>query len=181
MPYFAAALTHSRSGWDATELDLGEVEDFIELADLLRELDDKADTALLFVEEDDIYVAIVRVDGADDPRVFVSDVRAGEESRIAALLLDEIGTPAPAPLLVEDELVELVDDDAAEEAVEDDDNAASTDVVPAGDSDVMADLGTPAAALLALCAHEGMLPADVITSVCEKAGCVDELEEVRGG
>jgi hypothetical protein len=26
-----------------------------------------------------------------------------------------------------------------------------------------------------------MLPADVIYALCEKAGCVDVLEEVRGG
>lgn len=176
MPYFAAALARRPSGWSATELDLDEVEDFAELTDVLRDLDDKADNTLLFLEEDDVYVAIVRVDGADDPRVFVSDVRAGEESRIATMLLEEVGTPEPAPLLVDEEILDEVDG-----VVEDDDSVESTDIVPAGDSDLLADLGTPSARLLALCAQEGSLPADVITAVSAQAGCLDELEEIRGG
>ena len=175
MPYFAAALAHTRTGWRATELDLDEVEDSAELIDLLRDLDDQAERTLLFLEEDDVYVAIVRVDDAEDPRVFVSDIRAGEESRIAAMLLEEAGRPEPASFLVEEEILDDV------EAVVSDDAVQSTDVLPAGDSDLLADLGTPSADLLRLCAHEGLLPADVITAVSEKAGCLNELEEIRGG
>lgn len=174
MPYFAAALARCPSGWSATELDLDEVEDFADLSDILRDLDDDANKTLLFLEEDDVYVAIVRVDGADDARVFVSDIRAGEESRIAAMLLEEAGTPEPVPFVVDEDAL----DDTA--AAADDDAVESTDVVPAGDSDLLADLGTPSGDLLALCAHEGMLPADVITEVAKRAGCVDELEEIRG-
>ena len=174
MPYFAAALARTPSGWTAEELDLDEVEEFSDLVDLLRDVDDKADTTLLFLEEDDVYVAIVRVDSVEDPRVFVSDSRAGEESRIAALLLDETGKPEPAPLVVEEEIL-----DEPGEGAEDDDGLASTDVVPAGDADLLSDLGTPADELLALCAHEGLLPADVITAAAERAGCLTELEELR--
>ncbi|MGB9378547.1 MAG: tRNA adenosine deaminase-associated protein [Mycobacteriales bacterium] len=174
MPYFAAALGRRASGWSATEVDLDEVETFADLSDMLRDLDEKADSTVLFLEEDDVYVAIVRVDGTDDPRVFVSDVRAADESRLATLLLDEVGTPEPVPFVVDDDL-----DESDSEA--DDDETESIDVVPAGDADLMADLGTPSAALLALCAHEGLLPADVITAISEKAGCIDELEEIRGG
>jgi len=178
VPYFAAALARTPSGWTATEVDLDEIHDFATLADILRDVDDdeKAETTLLFLEEDDVYVAIVRVDGAEDPRVFVSDSRAGEESRIAQLLLDEVGPPVSVPFSV-DEVLDAGDD----AAVAEDEPAEPTDVMPAGDSDLVADLGTPAATLLALCAHEGLLPADVITAVAEKAGCLDELEEIREG
>ena len=34
--------------------------------------------------------------------------------------------------------------------------------------------------LIALCAEEGQLPADIISSLCESAGCLDALEELRG-
>lgn len=176
MPYFAAALARTPSGWTATEVDFDEIDDFVTLADTLRDIDEKAETTLLFLEEDDVYVAIVRVEGAEDPRVFVSDSRAGEESRIVQLLLDEVGPPAPVPFSVDDVLG--AGDDVV---VEEDEPAEPTDVVPAGDPDLVADLGTPAATLLALCAHEGLLPADVITAVAEKAGCLDELEEIREG
>ncbi len=176
MPYFAAALARTPSDWTATELDLDDVDDFSVLADTLRELQDGAETTLLLLEEDDMYVAVVRVDGTDDPRVFVSDSRAGEESRIVALLLEEAGTPEPAPYLIDDEILDGVDT-----VTEEDEPAESTDVVPAGDSDLLADLGTPAATLLELCAHEGLLPADVITAIAERAGCLDLLEEIREG
>ncbi len=39
--------------------------------------------------------------------------------------------------------------------------------------------GSPAAQLLAMCAEEGMLPADVITAVCERLGCAEEIEVYR--
>ena len=42
------------------------------------------------------------------------------------------------------------------------------------------DLGTPPARLLELCAEEGQLPADVISALCEAAGCLDVLEKLRG-
>ena len=175
MPYFAAAMARSPKGWTARELDLDEVEEFSELIDLLRDVDDQADLTLLFLEEDDVYVGIVRADTAEDPRVFVSDSRAGEESRIAELLLEEIGRPDPVPFSVDEEVLEV-----APEVVEDEEESGeTTDVVPAGDADLVADLGTPAEQLLALCAHEGLLPADVITAVAEKAGCLEELEEIR--
>jgi hypothetical protein len=32
-----------------------------------------------------------------------------------------------------------------------------------------------------LCGEEGLLPADVITRICAKAGCADVLEEIREG
>ena len=35
--------------------------------------------------------------------------------------------------------------------------------------------------LLTLCASEGTLPADVLTAVCERAGLLDQLEELREG
>lgn len=177
MPYFAAALARRPVGWRAVELDLDEVDDVITLSDMMRDLDDAADLTLLLLEEDDVYVGVVRVDGVDDPRVFVSDTRAGDESRLAEMLLEEAGRPAPVPLVVDDEIAD--EPDVA--IVRDDDAVQGTDVVPAGDYDIVADLGTPAATLLALCAHEGLLPADVITAIAERAGCLDELEKIREG
>jgi putative tRNA adenosine deaminase-associated protein len=49
-----------------------------------------------------------------------------------------------------------------------------------GDSGLLADLGISAARLLALCAAESALPGDVISEICEAAGCLDVLERLRG-
>ena len=94
MSYFAAALARTAGGWTGTEFDLGEIEDLEALADALRDLSgDEPGPALLLFEEDDEYVAIVRVDGGtgslDEPRVFLSDRRAVQGSDVAAMLWEE--------------------------------------------------------------------------------------------
>lgn len=168
MAYFAAALARSDEGWVASEFELDEVEDFDQVVDMLRELagDDSTGPALLFVEEDDEWFGIVRVDGDNDPRVFVSDSRVVEQSHVAGLLYEE----AAAQPVVEEE-----------EAEDDDEESMRPAAEPAGDAALLADLGTTSGRLLELCAEEGQLPADIITAVCERAGCLDELEQLRGG
>jgi len=159
--YFAAALARTPDGWAAHEVDLDGVDDLDDLAELIRDVDPDASSTVLFVEEDDEYVAIVRVDaGAEEPRVFVSDRRAAADYLTVAMLAAAAGTADPDP---------------------DSDSDLGYDAEPLGAPDLLADLGTPARALLALCAHEGNLPADVITELCEHAGCLDELEALRLG
>lgn len=166
MTYFAAALTRTDDGWTGRELDLHELDDLESLADELRDLSGETDgPALLLLEEDDEYVAVVRVDGGtgslDEPRVFLSDRRAVLGSDVAAMLWDE--------------------DD--EEPVEDDEDDEGTRPVaePVGDAALLADLGTSADVLLDLCAEEGLLPADVLTGVAERAGFLDVLDSLREG
>lgn len=167
MSYFAAALARTAESWTGVEVDLDEIEDIEALADLMRDLTgDGAGPALLLLEEDDEYVAIVRVDGGtgglDEPRVFLSDRRAVQGSDVAAMLWEDGGPD--------------------EEGVEDDDDEGTRPVAePVGDAELLADLGTPGSELVDLCAEEGLLPADVLTTVCERAGCADLLEELREG
>jgi putative tRNA adenosine deaminase-associated protein len=167
--YFAAALARSPAGWRAQEVDLDGVADVDEVADLLRDVDERASTTLLFVEEDDEYVAIVRVDsGVVEPRVFISDARAADSYPIVEMLADAVATDDPNGDEIDDE-----DDD--------DDTPPGHDSEPLGDAALLDDFGTPPRELLALCAHEGTLPADVVTEVCERAGCLDQLESLRLG
>ncbi|HWH28445.1 MAG TPA: tRNA adenosine deaminase-associated protein [Mycobacteriales bacterium] len=163
MSYFAAALARTDDGWTGEELDLGEVEDLEALAEALRDLTgDGPGPALLLLEEDDEYVALVRVDGGsgslDEPRVFLSDRRAVAGSEVAAMLWEE-----------------------AEEEVDDEDEEEGARPVaePVGDTALLADLGTPAAELLRLCAEERMLPGDVLTELAERGGFGDVVEGLR--
>ncbi|GAA3387085.1 tRNA adenosine deaminase-associated protein [Cryptosporangium minutisporangium] len=159
MSYFAAALVRPRRGWVAAELDLDEIQDVEAAVDLLREVEPEADPALLFVEADDEFLVVVRLDGAET-RVFGSDASFGDESRVGAALLADL---------------EEVD-------VPDDDDADDPELMgrPVGDVDLLADLGVSARDLLALCAHEGMLPSDVMLEVSRKIGSADALIELRG-
>ncbi|MHB8340893.1 MAG: tRNA adenosine deaminase-associated protein [Mycobacteriales bacterium] len=163
-------LTRRGPAWTGRDLELADVEDLDGVVDLLRDLATDGGTTLLFVEEDDEYIGIVRFDGDEDPRAFISDRRAIEAYELAGRIFgDTVPVDEADP-----------DPDPAEED-EEEDNGGLADAVPAGDPDLLVDLGTSVADLLRLCAEEGMLPSDVTYTVCEKAGCVDVLEEVRGG
>jgi putative tRNA adenosine deaminase-associated protein len=156
--YFAAALVRVDGDWSARELDLEEIGDLEELTEAMRDLDGKG-PALLLLEQDDEWLGVVRVDGDDDPRVFLSDRRAVEVSDVAAKIWDE-------------DPVDPVEGDEEEEGTR-------PVAEPVGDAGLLADLGTPAETLLALCAEEGMLPGDVLTAVGERAGFVEVLDELR--
>jgi putative tRNA adenosine deaminase-associated protein len=67
------------------------------------------------------------------------------------------------------------------EVEEDDDEGVRPDAEVAGDAEIVASFGVPADALVALCATEGMLPADIVTAICEKAGCAEALDAIREG
>ena len=170
MPHFAAALSRRPTGWSGEELDLKEVEDLDGVVEEMRRYGDDAEIQLMFVEEDDEWFAIVRVDEDGDPRVFLSDGRVMETSTLGALF-------GEAAAVVDPPDDDAVDDDNDED--DDEDEGVQTSGDPIGDPDVLADLGTPQARLLALCAEEGQLPADIISTLCENAGCLEELDALR--
>jgi putative tRNA adenosine deaminase-associated protein len=160
MTYFAAVLAERGGRWSCTEVELDECESLSDLADVVRDV--PGSMRLLVVEQDDEYAALVRVDEDDDePRAFLSDGHAADAYPMAALIAED--------------LVEIGEDELSE----DEDAPPAHDSAPFGDADIVEDLGTSAADLLAMCSHEGTLPIDVIVAVCEKAGCADAFEAVR--
>jgi putative tRNA adenosine deaminase-associated protein len=115
----------------------------------------------LLIEQDDEYAALVRVDDDDEARGFLSDGHAADAYPLAAVLVED--------------LVEIGEDPLSD----DEDAPPAHDSIPFGDAEIVEDLGTSAADLLAMCAHEGTLPIDVLVAVCEKAGCGQAFEDVR--
>ena len=166
---FAAAAARGKNGWTASELDLTGLADIDEVVDALRDVEPDADVALLFVESDDQYLAVLRLDEGEDLRVFGSDSAFAEESRFGSVLLGEIEAPA----------LEIDDLTAAAGDEEPDRPAADPDADPVGDAELLADLGISAHRLLSLCGQEGMLPSDVTAEICQRIGCGDEVEELR--
>ncbi len=181
MSYFAAAVVRGSKGWVASELELTGVADVEEVADRLRDVDPEADLSLLFVESDDVYLVIMRLDQSEDLRVFGSDAAFAEESRLGALLLGEVEEPA----LEIDDVTAVTAGRGAGPAAEDADDlddvdaAVDADIDPVGDADLLADLGVSSRQLLALCATEGMLPADITAEIGQLIGFGDEIEELR--
>ena len=172
MSTFAAAVARGKNGWTASELDLTGLADIDEVVDRLRDAEPDADLSLLFIQADDLYRVILRLDEGVDLRVFGSDSAFADESRTGSLLLGEIEAPA---LEIDDLAVPNAPGDEDEVA----EPAADPDADPVGDAELLADLGVSAHRLLQLCGQEGMLPADVTAEICQRLGCGDELDELR--
>ncbi|MBB5823825.1 tRNA adenosine deaminase-associated protein [Micromonospora carbonacea] len=174
MSYFAAAVVRDGGGWTAAEVNLRGATDVDEVADRLRDVEPDADLSLLFVEADDAYLVVLRLDEGEDLRVFGSDSAYAEESRLGALLVGDLKGSVTGFDDTEEPRASAGSDDDSEQP------AVDPEADPVGDADLLADLGISAQRLLRLCAHEGMLPADVTAEVCQVLGCADEVEELRG-
>jgi putative tRNA adenosine deaminase-associated protein len=166
MTYFAATLTRDGDRWSVDEVDIQDCESLTDLGDLLRDMDGAV--RLLVIEQDDEYAAIVRLDDdSEDPRAFLSDGRAADAYPMAALVAEDLAEIGEDD---EDDGEDLLDGEAP----------PTHDSNPFGDPDIVEDLGTSAADLLAMCAHIGTLPVDLLVAVCEKAGCGPGFEDLRG-
>lgn len=167
MSYFAAVLVRASDRWTVDEVDIEDCESLADLGDVLRDLD--GEVRLLVIEQDDEYAAIIRLDDdADDPRAFLSDGHAADAYPMAELVAEDLV-----------EIGEAADEDDGEDLLEGE-APPTHDSAPFGDPDLVEDLGTSAADLLAMCAHAGTLPVDLLVAVCEKAGCGPAFEELRG-
>lgn len=168
MSYFAVVATRADDVWEAAEIDLDGVEDLDDVIDVVRDVDTAAEISLLFVEADDEYLVIVRLDNGDDARVFGSDAPFAEENRLGGVLLSDVDANVPNGIPTGD------DDDDLETPV-----MSELDAQPVGESDLLSDLGVPAATLLNLCAKDGMLPSDVTAEVASLIGCGDVVDEIH--
>jgi putative tRNA adenosine deaminase-associated protein len=152
--YFAAVLTRSADRWEARDVDLDDIEDVAGLLEVMRETSEDEDfepeSAVLLLEQEDLWFAVIRTDVDEDPRVFVSDFTAAGRSAYAELLfaagllpVSPDGRRLGAP---EADLDELADIGAAQET--DESEEAEEGEAPSGgpqarlDLDALGDLGT---------------------------------------
>ncbi|MFD8207283.1 hypothetical protein ACFV2S_12910 [Streptomyces sp. NPDC059695] len=176
--YFAALLARTEDGWEASDTELDDVETLSDLAELAREASDD-DTVIVFIEQEDAWFGIVRIEGEEDPRIYVSDGAAAARSSYGEMLTRE---------LLGDDLDDLVDDletldldgtedgePLDEDADEDEAGSVAAEAVPAapvGDRLILADLGMSAEDLLAL-------DSDALTEIADALGAAEVLEAVR--
>ncbi|WP_335932693.1 tRNA adenosine deaminase-associated protein [Streptomyces sp. PTD5-9] len=188
--YFAALLARTEDGWEASDTELDDVETLSDLTDLAREASADEDTVLVFIEQEDAWFGVLRVDGEDDPRIFVSDATAAARSSYGEILLtDELLGREPGAddtIAALEELVGLDDTEDGEPDTtpenndetndnDDIDDVLDADAVPAGplgDTAILADLGMPEAELL-------MLRTDALAEIADALGAAEVLETVR--
>ncbi|GAA1107722.1 tRNA adenosine deaminase-associated protein [Nocardiopsis composta] len=164
MSTFSAVFFPAAAGWGAAEVDAADAATIDDLADAVRDAAGAVDpgaaegTMLLFLEADDEWFGVLRVDDRAEPRVFLSDTRSVHDHPVAALFLESGAITAP-------------------EQVEG--TGQKPGARPGGDGGLLADLGTPADELLALTTAEGALPADVLAELAERAGFADHFDALR--
>ncbi|MBB6121695.1 tRNA adenosine deaminase-associated protein [Nocardiopsis algeriensis] len=160
MPTFAAVFAPDGKAWRGAEVELGEVNVIDDVTDLMLDhaAESGSDLAVLLLEVDDEWFAIVRTDDGGEPRVFLSDARVVEDHHLAEVL-SEAGVAGAPP---------------AEGA------GSRPDPSPDGDAGLLTDLGVTADELRSL-SHDssGVLPSDVLAAVAERAGFGDLLDSMR--
>nr|WSZ97102.1 hypothetical protein OH820_16870 [Streptomyces sp. NBC_00857] len=185
--YFAALLARTEDGWEASDTELDDVETLSDLTDLAREASVDEDTVLVFIEQEDAWFGILRVEGEEDPRIYVSDAAAAARSSYGEILIDELlgrdnDDPADDLDTLDLDGTEDGEPDGKGEEHEHDDNNDNDDssvtdgeTVPAGavgDREILADLGLSEADLLAL-------ETDAMAEIADALGAAEVLETVR--
>ncbi|MET4922289.1 hypothetical protein P3L51_07980 [Streptomyces sp. PSRA5] len=183
--YFAALLARTEDGWQASDTELDDVETLSDLTDLAREASVDEDTVLVFIEQEDAWFGVLRVEGEEDPRIYVSDAAMAARSSYGEILTDELLGGD------EDDLADALDtldldgtEDGETEEQEDtehsDGGAGPADAAgpgavpagPAGDRAILADLGLSEAELLAL-------ETDAMSEIADALGASEVLETAR--
>ncbi|MEU1518784.1 hypothetical protein ABZ490_42740 [Streptomyces sp. NPDC005811] len=176
--YFAALLARTEDGWEASDTELDDVETLSDLADLAREATPDEDTVLVLIEQEDSWFGVVRIDGEEDPRIYVSDAAAAARSSYGELLLtDELLGRDPG----DDDDLDSLDLDGTEDGEDEDDAdgadgaSGSAEAVPhgpVGDPGILDDLGVSEKELKSL-------SEDALSEIADALGASEVLETVR--
>ncbi|MGC9500819.1 hypothetical protein [Streptomyces sp. WG7] len=181
--YFAALLARTEDGWEASDTELDDVETLSDLADLAREASPDEDTVLVLIEQEDAWFGVVRVDGEEDPRIYVSDAAAAARSSYGEILLtDELLGREPGD---DGDDLDALDLDGTEDGNsedDDEDDGAGGDAAagtgesvphgPVGDAEILDDLGMSEKELRSM-------SGDAVGEIAEYLGASEVLETVR--
>ncbi|WP_328426328.1 tRNA adenosine deaminase-associated protein [Streptomyces sp. NBC_00443] len=175
--YFAALLARTEDGWEASDRELDDVESLSDLAELAREASPEDDTVLVLIEQEDAWFGVVRIDGEDDPRIYVSDAAAAARSSYGEILLtDELLGREPGDDSADLDSLDLDGTEEPDGDSDDDEEGGGADAVPhspVGDSEILDDLGVGEKELKALDAE------DALGAIAEALGASEVLETVR--
>ncbi|MFD3512550.1 hypothetical protein [Streptomyces sp. NPDC058657] len=185
--YIAALLARTEDGWQASDTELDDVETLSDFVELAREgsLDD--DTVLVYLEQEDAWFGVVRVEDLEDPRIYVSDAAAAARSSYGEILTNELlGAEGDDPSADLDLLdLDGTEDGESEPAAPDGDGEGVVDETPegpgrtaaatagpVGDRRILADLGMTEQRLLEL-------GSDALSEIVDALGAAEILEAVR--
>lgn len=204
MSYFTAVITCEAGAWRSHDVDIEDVTDLDDLADVLRGVAPDGGTALAVLEHEDEWFAVARLDGDslaatedvdEEVRLFVSDLAASQRSHYGDLVAPaadmeaELGEePEEAPEEVTDpasrtqgpgvEAAALAPVEADESEPEPD--AQTPGLAPwSGDPDILSDLGVDRARLLAVTEGSPEDPDSALAQLGADCGFDELLEALR--
>jgi putative tRNA adenosine deaminase-associated protein len=171
--YFTAVIARAGSSWRARDVEVDDATSLEDLTDSLRGVAVSDQPVLAVIEHEDEWFALVRVDGDDEPRLFVSDLYSASHSRYGPLL---------APAADVDSADEVDEDDDKDE--DDDEGSGGEEEEPkiaawAGETDLLEDLGVSGRTLRKLVEENGEDPGAVLAEVGEVVGFVELLDTLR--
>ena len=148
---FAVAAVRQDGGWQVSRIAATACESIATLVHALRRLDtDEGALGMIAVDED--FFVLVRVSGSG-ARVLLSDVTAADEWELAQSAIEFLGLPAH-------------EDDG--------------EPVPAGDLDLLGDLGMPAADMGALLDEADLYPDEMLSDVARRLGFGELFDDAIG-
>jgi putative tRNA adenosine deaminase-associated protein len=171
--YFTAVIARAGASWRSRDVEVDDASTLEELSEALRGVAVGDQPVLAVIEHEDEWFALVRVDGDDEPRLFVSDLNAASHSHYGPLL---------APAADVDTADDL--DDAENDGDGDEDGEAEEEQEPkiaawAGETDLLEDLGVSGRTLRKLVEENGDDPGTVLGEVGEVVGFVELLDALR--
>jgi putative tRNA adenosine deaminase-associated protein len=149
---FAVAAYREEGEWQVVELAHALLTDVPSLVHALRRFPgDGGAIGLVAIDED--FFVVVRVTGASSVRILLSDITAADEWELARSAVQELGLPEP----------------------EDDDEQA-----PAGDLDLLGDLGMVAMDMAVLLDDFDLYPDEMLSDVARRLGFGSQFDEAVG-
>lgn len=172
MAYFTAVIARTGHGWKARDVEVDDASSLDELAAALRSVATDDHPVMAVIEHEDEWFALIRVDGEDEPRLFVSDFGASSRSHYAELLASAADVDVEADEPVDDE-----DGDGDDDGGDEDDEPQVA--AWAGDPELLEDLGVPARQLRKITEESGDDPGAVLAELGETVGFAEQLEALR--
>jgi putative tRNA adenosine deaminase-associated protein len=196
--YFTAVIAAEGDKWRTRDVEIEDAASLEDLADTLSVVGFDDEPVLAVIEHEDEWFALVRIDGEEEPRVFVSDLAAASRGTFAEVLA--AAADVDSPLLVadggddpdeneeEDDDTQLLEDTPGLSVVEDDvevdlgdldDEEPEAPPAWAGHADLLADYGVSAELMVEACEEHAGDPAAALAAVGEVAGFGELLDALR--
>jgi putative tRNA adenosine deaminase-associated protein len=175
--YFTAVLARSGDAWRARDVEVDDATSLEDLTDALRGVSVGDQPVLAVIEHEDEWFALIRVDGDEEPRLFVSDLAAASHSRYGALLAPAADVDSADDLDAADADADTDDDEGGSR--EDEPDEETRVAAWAGETDLLEDYGISGRTLRKLVEENGEDPGAVLAEVGETVGFGELLDALR--